>query len=248
MPMGQLARCCRATSHTQSAPLPNPRTSVQLTGVSRTVKSGCCSGSSMLARLTPASLRVMLTIKGDGLRPQGRKTRGEPGRPGKSRGTPGNAGESAEPQKGLGAPGSTGGERGASAGRRPALPDQGQIDLVDDLDEDLVGRGGDPRTTNSLRSSTTATVATRGCSASGEASPRATARPRTVSQAAATESVDCSGSWARNSEAPPAAAISSRRTVPSGELQCRFAPRSSSRTSARSSPVSGGWTEVASCR
>ncbi|XXS72817.1 hypothetical protein WMF43_04890 [Sorangium sp. So ce131] len=37
---------------------------------------------------------------------------------------------------------------------------------------------GAPRVMNSLRSSTTATVATRGCRASGLTSPRATARPR----------------------------------------------------------------------
>ncbi len=71
MPTGQLATCWRATSQTQSAPLPKPRTSVQLTGVSRTVKSGCRRGSSKVARLTPASLRVILTIKGGGPRPQG---------------------------------------------------------------------------------------------------------------------------------------------------------------------------------
>src|SRR6478752_8955839 len=66
MPMGQLARCWRATSQTHSAPLPNPSTSVQLTGVSRTVTRGCCRGSRMSARLTPASLIVTLTIKAEG--------------------------------------------------------------------------------------------------------------------------------------------------------------------------------------
>ncbi|MFF9342761.1 MULTISPECIES: hypothetical protein [unclassified Streptomyces] len=50
-----------------------------------------------------------------------------------------------------------------------------------------------------MRSGTTATVAARGCGASGAASPRATARPGPVSQGAAASSPDCSWSGARNS-------------------------------------------------
>ena len=128
---------------------------------------------------------------------------------------------------------------GSPAGGPPPPTHQRQVHLVDDLDQHLVRRGGHPADHELVAQQHDRHRRNPRVQRLGRCLAPVTARPRMVSQAPARASEDCSGSWARSSDAPPAAAIRSRRIPPSAELQCLFARRSSSSVSPRRLPVSG---------